>query len=134
MAKEIRVLLVEPLEKPRLVTVEHTLENLQKLVNGYIQAAYPWDDLVAVVCDEDGIANGKIANRLLTDEDGTPYDVLKGTFFVCGIDTEDFCSISDELAEKYTERFRWPEMFFRTEDSRVLWVKMKPGEEPRVIA
>ena len=34
---EIRVLLVEPGEKPKLVTIEHTLENLQKLVGGYIQ-------------------------------------------------------------------------------------------------
>ncbi len=73
MAKEIRVLLVEPMEQPRLVTVEHSLENLQKLVDGYIQAVYPWDDLVAVVCDDDGIANGKFPNRLLADEDGKPY-------------------------------------------------------------
>lgn len=134
MAETIRVLLVEPMEKPRLVTVEHTLENLQKLVDGYIQAIYPWEDLVAVVCDEDGIANGKEPNRLLMDEDGTPYDVLKGTFFICGIDEDDFCSISDELAEKYAERFRWPEMFFRTVDSHVVWVKRKPGEAPKVIA
>ena len=48
---EIRVLLVEPGEKPRLVTVEHTLENLQALVDGYIQAVYPWDDPVAVICN-----------------------------------------------------------------------------------
>ena len=108
MAKEIRVLLVEPMEQPRLVTVEHTLENLQKLVDGYIQ-------------------------RLLADEDGKPYDILKGTFFICGIDVEDFCSISDELAEKYMEKFRWPEMFFRTLDEHVVWVKLKPGEEPKVI-
>ena len=40
MAETIRVLLVEPMEKPRLVTVPHTLENLQKLVDGYIQAVY----------------------------------------------------------------------------------------------
>lgn len=133
MAKEIRVLLVEPMEQPRLVTVEHTLENLQKLVDGYIQAVYPWDDHVAVVCDDDGIANGKSPNRLLADEDGKPYDILKGTFFICGIDVEDFCSISDELAEKYMEKFRWPEMFFRTLDEHVVWVKLKPGEEPKVI-
>ena len=133
MAKEIRVLLVEPMEQPRLVTVEHSLETLQKLVDGYIQAVYPWDDLVAVVCDDDGIANGKFPNRLLADEDGKPYDILKGTFFICGIDVEDFCSISDELAEKYMEKFRWPEMFFRTLDEHVVWVKLKPGAEPKVI-
>ena len=134
MAEEIRVLLVEPMAKPRLVTVEHTLENLQKLVDGDIEAVYPWDeDPVAVVCDEDGIANGKIPNRVLEDEDGNPYDILKGTFFICGIGEEDFCSISDEMAEKYTEKFRWPEMFMRTLDGHVVWVKLKPGEQPKVI-
>lgn len=134
MVEEIRVLLVEPMGKPRLVTVEHTLENLQKLVDGDIEAVYPWDeDPVAVVCDEDGIANGKIPNRVLEDEDGNPYDILKGTFFICGLSPDNFASISDEMAEKYTEKFRWPEMFMRTLDGHVVWVKLKPGEQPKVI-
>lgn len=133
MAEEIRVLLVEPMEKPRLVTVEHTLENLQKLVDGDLQAVYPWDDPVGLVCDDDAIYNGKVPNRALLDEEGKPYDIVKGTFFICGLSPQDFDSISDELAEKYTERFRWPEMFFRTMDDHVVWVKLKPGEQPKVI-
>ena len=133
MAEEIRVLLVEPGKQPRLVTVEHTLENLQALVGGYIEAVYPWDDPVGVICDEDGIANGKEPNRLLADEDGNPYDVLKGTFFICGLGGEDFCSISDEMAEKYAERFHWPEMFARTMDGHVLWMRLKPGAKPGII-
>ena len=131
---EIRVLLVEPGEKPRMVTIEHTLENLQKLVDGYIQAVYPWDDPVALICDEDGIANGKPLNRALLDEDGNPYDIIKGAFFICGLGKEDFDSISDELAEKYTERFRWPEVFMRTMDGHVVWVRTEPGEKPGIIA
>ena len=134
MAEDIRVLLVEPGEKPRLVTVEHTLKNLQALVGGYIQAVYPWDDPVAVVCDDDGITNGKQLNRLLMDDAGTPHDVLKGAFFICGLGEEDFCSISDELAEKYTDRFRWPEMFTRTLDGHVVWIRLEPGCKPRIIA
>ena len=130
---EIRVLLVEPGEKPRLVTVEHTLENLQALVDGYIQAVYPWDDPVAVICDDDGIANGKPLNRLLTDEGGNPYDALKGTFFICGLGEEDFDSISDEMAEKYAERFRWPEMFTRTMDGHVVWIRLAPGVTPKIL-
>ena len=133
MVEEIRVLLVEPMEKPRLVTVPHTLENLQKLVGGDLEAVYPWADPVAAVCDEDGITNGKPLNRLLEDEEGNPYDVLKGTFFICGLGRENFASISDGLAEKYTEKFRYPEMFMRTMDGHVVWIKMKPGEEPKVI-
>ena len=133
MAEEIRVLLVEPMKEPRLVTVEHTLENLQALVGGFIEAVYPWEDPVGVVCDEDGIANGKQPNRLLTDDNGNPYDVLKGTFFICGRGKEDFCSISDELAAKYADRFRWPEMFARTLGGDVLWVRLEPGAKPKTI-
>ena len=54
MGEMIRVLLVEPHKHPRLVEVEHTLENLQKLVGGDIAASYPWDDLVGIVYDDDG--------------------------------------------------------------------------------
>ena len=134
MAEEIRVLLVEPMEKPRIVTVPHTLESLQKLVDGDIEAVYPFPDQIAIVCDENGIANGKVPNRLLQDEAGNPYDILKGTFFICGLGREKFCSISDELAAKYTEHFLWPEVCMRTLDGHVLWIKMKPGEQPKVIS
>ena len=133
MAEDIRVLLVEPMEKPRLVTVAHTLENLQELVDGHLQAVYPWDDPVGLVCDEEAMFNGKVLNRALIDEDGNPYDIVKGSFFLCGLGREDFCSISDELAKKYTERFYWPEMFMRTMDDHVVWIRLKPGEEPKVI-
>lgn len=134
MAEQIRVLLVEPGEKPRLVSVEHTLENLQELVGGYIEAVYPWEDPVGVVCDSEGLFKEYPPNRLLMDEDGEPYDVLKGTFFIAGLGKEDFISISDEMAKKYTERFYWPEMFMRTMNDHVIWFKLKPGEQPRVIA
>ena len=81
MSEMIRVLLVEPHKHPRLVEVEHTLENLQRLVGGYIAASYPWDDHVSLVYDDDGkFKEGNEANRVLED-----YDVLVGPFFICGI-------------------------------------------------
>ena len=132
MAEKIRILLIEPLERPRLVEIEHTLEKLHEIVGGYIQAVYPWDDPVAVVCDDEGKFKGYPGNRVLEDEDGNPYDLLVGTFFICGLTEDDFGSISDELAEKYTKMFENPEMFMRTLDGHMVMVRM--GEEPRVIA
>ena len=133
MTEEIRVLLVEPCRKPRLVTVEHTLKNLQELVGGDIEAVYPWEDRVCLVCDENGLGNRKVPNRLLTDDDGNPQDVLLGTFFICGLGEEDFCSISDEMAEKYEQRFRWPELFTHTSNGHVAWMSLDPDTEPRII-
>ena len=47
--KTITVLMVEPHRHPYLKTVEHTLENLQSLVGGFITATYPWEDPVALI-------------------------------------------------------------------------------------
>ena len=132
MAENIRVLLIEPGEKPRLVTVPHTLDQLQKLGGGYISATYPWEDLVGVVFDDNGMAKGYPPNRLLVDEEGKPYDILKGSFFICGLSPTDFASISDEMAEKYTEKFYWPEVFARFGD-HVVWFKDKPGARPQML-
>ena len=135
MAEKIRMLEIAPLERPKLIEVEHTLEILQELVGGTLQAVYPWDeDPVCVLCDDEGKIKGYPANRVLEDENGEPYDILVGTFYVCGLGREDFVSISDELADKYAEKFKHPEMFFRTENDRVIMVRMGSGEKPRVIA
>ncbi len=135
MAEMIRMLKIAPLEKPRLIEVPHTLEVLQELVGGTLQAVYPWDkDRVCVLCDDDGKFKGYPANRILEDEDGNPYDILVGTFYICGLSQEDFASIPDDLAEKYTERFKYPEMFIRTKNDQVIMVRLGSGEKPKVIA
>ena len=131
--ERIKVLLVEPLKKPRLIEVEHTLENLQKLVGGSIQAVYPWEDPVALVCDDEGKFKGYPPNRMLVDEEGNPYDLICGTFFISGLTADDFGSIPDELAQKYSERFQYPEMVMRRLDGRIIWFRMGSGKEPEMI-
>lgn len=89
------------------------LESLQQAVGGYIQAVYPFDDPVAIICNEDGKLEGLPLNRALRDEDGEVYDIVAGTFLVTGLGEEDFSGLPDELMEKYKEHFRHPEQFFR---------------------
>ena len=129
--ERIRVLLVEPGEKPRLVTVDHTLEELQKLVNDDLQAIYPWEDPVALVCADNGKCLGFVANRILEDDNGEPYDIICGTFFICGLSRDNFASISNAMAEKYMKRFEAPELFIRTADGHV--IQFKEVSKPRVI-
>ena len=131
--ERISVLLVEPGEKPRIVTVPHTLDEFQKLVDDLIQATYPYDDPVALVCADNGKCKGFVANRMLEDDNGEPYDIICGTFFICGLSPTDFASISDELAEKYMKKFEAPEVFMRTADGHVVQFKLKAGSKPRVI-
>ena len=132
--ERITVLVVAPLDTPKLVTIDHTLENMQKLVGGDIAATYPWEDLVGLVHADDGIALGYPLNRMLTDEDGEVYDIVHGTFFLCGLGRDNFISIPDDLAKKYAEKFKYPELFFRTLDDHVLAVRVGSKEDPFVIA
>ena len=132
-ADTIRVLFVEPMEKPKLINIEHTLESLQKLVGGYIEAAYPWSDDVAIISCDNAKMNGFHANRCLEDDDNNVYDIICGNFLITGLTDTDFGSISDEMAEKYTAKFAHPEMFFRTADKKLVCIKVGSLEQPRVL-
>lgn len=106
----MKILIIEPGKHPRTAVIEHTLENMQKIVGGHIQAIYPWDDPVALVCDEEGLYKDTEWNRLI--QEGT---AIKGTFFICGVGNEDFTDLPDRLIKKYTKLLYWPQMFIRTE-------------------
>ena len=123
--KTLDVLLVEPGQYPRMVTISGELESLQKTVGGYIQAVYPFDDPVAIVCDEEGKMNGAALNRALKDEDGQIVDILAGPFFVCGLGEEDFSSLPKDLSEKYESMFHQPESFLKL-GSRIMAIPMEP--------
>lgn len=102
------ILIVEPEKTPRMATISGDLESLQMVVGGYIEAVYPYNDLVALVCNEEGKLIGLPLNRKIED-----HDIIAGTFMICGLGEEDFCSLSPELAEKYKKKFAEPEMFMK---------------------
>ena len=97
----MKILVVEPMKEPYEKEIQGTLEEMQAIVGGYIQAVYPFEDPVAVVCNDEGKLMGLPYNRLLKDDTGRPYDVLCGTFFVSGLGEENFTSLPDRLMEKY---------------------------------
>ena len=75
------------------------------MVGGLIQAVYPFEDAVALICNDEGKLLGLPFNRPLYDEDGEMYDILVGTFLVVGLTEDDFGSLTDEMIEKYTDVF-----------------------------
>ena len=113
--KMMKVIVVEPHKHPYVKEIENTLEAKQQIVGGYIQAIYPYNDLVALVCDEEGLYHEPDWNRYVED-----YGMIKGTFFICGITEDDFCSIPDELIEKYTQRFWTPEKIVRINNEIII--------------
>ena len=105
------VLAVKPGEQPIKMELDGSLESMQAFVGGTIQAIYPFDDPVAIVCNEEGKLMGLECNRALRDETGAIYDILCGPFFVCGLGEEDFASLSGTQMETYYKLFEHPELF-----------------------
>ena len=106
------VLKIMPGRKPERVSIPHTLESMQELVGGCIQAIYPYEDPVAIVCNEEGKLMGMEPNRAVRDPDTNEItDIICGNFFVCGLGEEDFCSLTEEQATKYSKLFHSPEVF-----------------------
>ena len=105
-SKTIRVLIVEPNKQPYAAEIPSGLASLQHQVGGLIQALYPFEDSAAVICNDEGKLLGLPWNRVLTDDDGIPYDILVGTFLVVGLTEDDFGSLSEEQVVRYTDRFR----------------------------
>lgn len=111
----MRVLLVEPSKRPVLKEIDGSLKSMQEIVGGTIQAIYPFDEPVVLICNDEGKLLGLPLNRALRDEEGRIYDVIAGTFFLCGApeDSDHLESIPDSLAGSYRKRFDAPESFIR---------------------
>ena len=105
----MKVLIVEPGKHPYEAEIDSSLESLQKTVGGYIEAIYPFEDMVALICDEESKMKSDTQwNRILG------RDIIKGTFFLCGIEGENFSDLPDELMQKYKEFFWEPQLFIPT--------------------
>lgn len=113
--REISVVLCKPGKLARVATIEASLESYQRIVGGYIEAYYPFEEPVCIVCNEEGKINGLPLNRAVyADPDrGEMLDIIAGTFFICDCSGENFGSLSSEQLRRYTELFKYPERFFR---------------------
>ena len=111
----MRVLIVESGKAPRQSEIRRNLASMQKVVGGTIQVLYPFEEPVALVCNDEGKLLGLPLNRGLRTEDGTLYDIVCGTFFLCAAppDSDAFESLSEEQLARYEERFHSPEVFLR---------------------
>lgn len=109
----MKVLMVEPDRSPYETEIEGGLYSLQEAVGGDIQAVYPYDDMVALICNEEGKYTGLPLNRALYDEEGRMYDIVAGNFLIVGLSEEDFTDLPADLMEKFSEQFKYPEKFAR---------------------
>ena len=109
----MQVVVVEPKKKPMVQDIDAGLESMQKIVGGSIEAVYPFDEPVALICNEEGKLLNLPLNRALRDDEGNVYDIISGTFFLCAAppDSDRFAGLTDQQVKTYMERFAMPEMF-----------------------
>lgn len=108
----MNVLVVESLKKPYMKDIDSGLHSLQREVGGYIEAIYPYEDLVGLVCNEDGKMEGLPLNRAIYSKSGEMFDIIAGTFLIVGLSEDNFTELSGDLAEKYAKLFESPELFY----------------------
>ena len=109
----MQVVIVEPQKKPVVQDIGSDLESMQQIVGGLIEALYPFDEPVALICNEEGKLLNLPLNRALRDDEGNVYDIISGTFFLCAAppDSDRFVGLTDQQAKTYMERLAMPEMF-----------------------
>lgn len=123
----MQVLLVKPGRAPWKMELKNDLDAMQRAVGGLLQVIYPFEEPVALVCNDEGKLLGLPANRGLWDENGRLYDIVCGDFFLCGAPPEgdSFSSLTEEQLERYGKRFRRPE-FFLNLDGQILCLPVGP--------
>lgn len=94
--EKMTVLVVEPGRVPYVKKVDSGLKSLQREVDGWIEAIYPFEKEVALICNEEAKLCRVPLNRALRGDYGGVYDIIAGTFLIVGLGAEDFCSLSDE--------------------------------------
>ncbi len=125
----MNVLVVEPgylpYEKEILDSADH-LEQMQAIVGGLIEPIYPYHEEVAIVCNEEGLINGLPFNRSVPGG----YGGVFGTFFICGLGEEDYCSLPPELMERFKKEFRNSEILLGFDGNEAVTLKVSSQPKP----
>ena len=113
---KIKVLLVEPEKYPKEIVIDDSLEAMQEVVGGDIEEYMPFDDDVAIICNEEGKMRG------------LPLDIICGKFFICYAppESESFQSLPDDMMKKYKEQFKYPERFSKEVGGNIVAEPFKP--------
>lgn len=129
----ITVLVVPPQDFPYVKEIDPGLKSLQNEVDGWIEAVYPFEDQVAIICNEEGKMNGMAPNRALYDEDGQVYDIVAGQFLVVGLTEDNFGSLTEEQIKKFSDRFHSPEGFMRIGNQILVFPIDEPVKKESVM-
>lgn len=103
----IKVLLVEPFSKPKMITIENNYQAISEIICGDVDEYMPFEDDVALLCNSDGKRLSLSASHTVTDTETGKTEIIYGSFILVGaseFDTE-YHSLDDDLIDKYMDLF-----------------------------
>lgn len=89
MQELISVIIKEPNKDPERKVIKNTLEAMQSIVEGNIEIV-PLASEVLIVCNEESLIHHLPYNCTLD------HHSIYGTFFLCGFEGENLCSLPEE--------------------------------------
>lgn len=103
----MKIIVVEPVKPAYLKEIRNTLQDMQKVVGGYIEPFNYSDDGCVYIVNEEGQLLNLPCNRIVGAQ------IIRGTFFICrdDADNESFASVTDEDTAKYLKMYSKPETF-----------------------
>ncbi len=69
MKKKIKVVMIEANKEAYVAEIYNDLKSMQKAAVGLIEAIYPFDEEVCIVCNEEGKIHGLELNRAFLEID-----------------------------------------------------------------
>ena len=103
----MRVVIVVPGQYPRIEDIDLTLEKEQEIVGGLITTSYPWEEQVGIISNDESLLLGMPFNRAIEH-----YGPIFGSFLIAGLSAENFCGLTEEQAQRYSQMFHSPEILF----------------------
>ena len=120
----MNVLVVEPGMAPYEKEI-NGLSEMQAVVGGLITVSYPFEEKVGIVSNDESILLGMEFNRSI--EGG--YGGIFGTFFVCGLSEDSFCSLTPEQMERYKKKYHQAEILLGAKGNEPVTLKVQPMQK-----
>ena len=141
MEQEISVLIVEPRKIPRAAIITNTDDVFSVIVGGDFDVGiFPTEDVALIRCEANK-RRGVTPNRVIPGV----QDYVAGTFFLCGFEGVEFCSLTPEQQKRFQRYFSQQRPFVligidiiccdagdMAKAAYDLWSRLKDGESVTV--
>lgn len=121
----MNVLVVEPGMAPYEKEI-NGLAEMQETVGGLIQAIYPYQEEVALVCNDESLLLGMEFNRTVPGG----YGGVFGPFFICGLGGGDFCSLTPAQMARFKKEYHRAEILIGVVGNEPVTIKVQPRPRP----